>query len=164
MSTSCATVGLLLALGAAALAHMQPLSNDAALLALQSGEVDAAIFVDGAENHAVWTALHDPTLKLLSYSKVDAYHRRLSFVTKLTLPPGVIDLAKNIPDTGRAGRHHIDPFGCSSVSALPLSSTVASLARPVAGLSMVRRAGSTRARCHRAHGHIRHIANGEVAG
>src|SRR4051812_11902445 len=77
---------------------MQPLSNDAALLALQSGEVDAAIFVDGAENHAVWTALRDPTLKLLSYSKVDAYHRRLSFVTKLTLPPGVIDLAKNIPE------------------------------------------------------------------
>jgi TRAP-type uncharacterized transport system substrate-binding protein len=77
---------------------MLPLSNDAALRALQSGEVDAAIFVDGAENHAVWTALHDPTLKLLSYSKVDAYHRRLSFVTKLTLPPGVIDLAKNIPE------------------------------------------------------------------
>ena len=77
---------------------MQPLSNDAALLALQSGEVDAAIFVDGAENHAVWTALRDPTLKLLSYSKVDAYHRRLSFVSKLTLPPGVIDLAKNIPE------------------------------------------------------------------
>ena len=75
---------------------MQPLSNDAALLALQSGEVDAAIFVDGAENHAVWTALRDPTLKLLSYSKVDAYHRRLSFVSKLTLPPGVIDLAKNL--------------------------------------------------------------------
>ena len=77
---------------------MLPLSNDAALLALQSGEVDAAIFVDGAENHAVWTALHDPNLKLLSYSKADAYHRRLSFITKLTLPPGVIDLANDIPE------------------------------------------------------------------
>src|SRR4051812_3280582 len=77
---------------------MQPLSNNAALLALQSGEVDAAIFVDGAENHAVWTALHDPTLKLLSYSKAEAYHRRLSFISKLTLPPGVVDLANNIPE------------------------------------------------------------------
>ena len=77
---------------------MQPLSNNAALLALQSGEVDAAIFVDGAENHAVWTALHDPNLKLLSYSKAEAYHRRLSFITKLTLPPGVIDLANDIPE------------------------------------------------------------------
>src|SRR6476619_1982314 len=77
---------------------MQPLSNSAALLALQSGEVDAAIFVDGAESHAVWTALHDPNLKLLSYSKAEAYQRRLSFITKLTLPPGVIDLANDIPE------------------------------------------------------------------
>ncbi|HEY1983108.1 MAG TPA: TAXI family TRAP transporter solute-binding subunit [Xanthobacteraceae bacterium] len=75
----------------------RPLSNDAALLALQSGEVDAAIFVDGAENHAVWTALHDPALKLLSYSRAEAYRRRLNFITKLTLPAGVIDLATNIP-------------------------------------------------------------------
>ncbi len=78
---------------------MQPLSNSAALLALRSGEVDAAIFVDGAENHAVWTALHDPTLKLLSYRRTEAYHRRLNFITKLTLPPGVIDLANNIPES-----------------------------------------------------------------
>ena len=77
---------------------MQPLSNDAALLALQSGEVDAAVFVDGVENQAVWTALHDPTLRLLSYIRAEAYHRRLSFITKLTLPPGVIDLANNIPE------------------------------------------------------------------
>jgi TRAP-type uncharacterized transport system substrate-binding protein len=77
---------------------MYPLSNSAALLALRSGDVDAAIFVDGAENHAVWTALHDPTLKLLSYSKAEAYRRRLNFITKLTLPPGVIDLANNIPE------------------------------------------------------------------
>jgi TRAP-type uncharacterized transport system substrate-binding protein len=75
----------------------RPLSNDAALLALQSGEVDAAIFVDGAENHAVWTALHDPTLNLLSYSRAEAYRRRLNFISKLTLPAGVIDLANNIP-------------------------------------------------------------------
>jgi TRAP-type uncharacterized transport system substrate-binding protein len=78
---------------------MQPLSNVAALQALRSGEVDAAIFVDGAENHAVWTALHDPTLKLLSYSRAEAYHRRLNFISKLTLPPGVIDLANNIPES-----------------------------------------------------------------
>jgi TRAP-type uncharacterized transport system substrate-binding protein len=78
---------------------MQPLSNAAALLALRSGEVDAAIFVDGAENSAVWTALHDPTLQLLSYIKAEAYQRRLNFITKLTLPPGVINLANNIPET-----------------------------------------------------------------
>ena len=77
---------------------MLPLGNDAALLALKSGEVDAAIFVDGAQNHAVWAALHDPHLRLLSYGHADAYPRLLPYVSKLTLPPGVIDVAHNIPE------------------------------------------------------------------
>lgn len=77
---------------------MRPLSNNDALIALRTGEVDVAMFVDGAENPAIWTALRDPTLKLLSYSKADAYRRRFNFISKLTLPPGVIDLANNIPE------------------------------------------------------------------
>jgi TRAP-type uncharacterized transport system substrate-binding protein len=77
---------------------MVPLSNGAALRALQSGEVEAAVFVDRAENQAIWAALHDPTLKLLSYGHADAYPRRLSYITKLTLPSGVIDVAHDIPE------------------------------------------------------------------
>ena len=77
---------------------MQPLSNIAALLALRSGDVDAAVFVDGADNPAVWNALRDPSLALLSYSRAEAYRRRLSFISTLKLPPGVIDLADNIPE------------------------------------------------------------------
>ncbi len=77
---------------------MLPMSNSVALRALQSGEVGAAIFVDGAENKSVWAALHDPKLKLLSYGHAEAYHRRLPYVVKLTLPPGVIDVAHNIPE------------------------------------------------------------------
>jgi TRAP-type uncharacterized transport system substrate-binding protein len=76
---------------------MLPMSNEAALRALQSGEIGAAIFVDGARNQAVWTALHDPKLKLLSFDRADAYHRLFPYITKLTLPPGVIDFANNIP-------------------------------------------------------------------
>jgi TRAP-type uncharacterized transport system substrate-binding protein len=77
---------------------MQPLSNLAALLALRSGDVDAAIFVDGADNPAVWNALRDPSLSVLSYSRAEAYRRRLNFISTLKLPPGVIDLADNIPE------------------------------------------------------------------
>jgi len=77
---------------------MQPLSNNAALEALRAGEVDAAIFVDGADNPAIWNALHDPILSLLSFSRADAYRRRLNFISTLKLPQGVIDLANNIPD------------------------------------------------------------------
>jgi len=74
------------------------LSNNAALDALRSGEVDAAIFVDGADNPAIWNALHDSALSLLSYVKAEAYRRRLNFISTLKLTPGVIDLANNIPE------------------------------------------------------------------
>jgi TRAP-type uncharacterized transport system substrate-binding protein len=77
---------------------MLPLGNDAALRALNSGEVDAAVFVDGAQNQAVWAALHDPHLGLMSYGHADAYPRLLPYITKLTLPSGAIDVAHDIPE------------------------------------------------------------------
>ena len=77
---------------------MLPLGNEAALAALKSGDVDAAVFVDGARNPAIWAALHDPQLKLLSYGHADAYPRLLPFIRKLTLPSGVIDVAHDIPE------------------------------------------------------------------
>ena len=77
---------------------MLPLGNHAALLALKSGEVDAAVFVDGAQNQAVWAALHDPHLKLMSYGHADAYPRLLPYIKKLMLPSGVIDVAHDDPE------------------------------------------------------------------
>jgi TRAP-type uncharacterized transport system substrate-binding protein len=77
---------------------MLPMSNNAALAALQSGEISAAILVDGPRNPAVWAALHDPKLKLLNFERADAYHRLFPYITKLTLPRGVIDLAHDIPE------------------------------------------------------------------
>ncbi|MBR0774814.1 ABC transporter substrate-binding protein [Bradyrhizobium diazoefficiens] len=78
--------------------NMQPLSNLAALVALRGGDVDAAIFVDGADNPAVWNALRDPKLSLFNFARADAYRRRLNFISTLKLPSGVIDLADNIPE------------------------------------------------------------------
>jgi TRAP-type uncharacterized transport system substrate-binding protein len=77
---------------------MLPLGNDAALRALQSDEVDAAVFVDGAQNRAVWAALHDPHMRLMSYGHADAYPRLLPYINRLTLPSGVIDVARDIPE------------------------------------------------------------------
>ena len=75
-----------------------PLNFGAALRALQAGEIDAAIMVDGPESEAVKTALRDPNLKLLSFGHADAYRRRLPYIDKLTLPAGVFDLGRNIPE------------------------------------------------------------------
>ncbi len=78
--------------------HMESLSNLAALVALRAGDVDAAIFADGADNPAIWNALRDPNLSLLSINRADAYRRRLNFISTLKLPSGVIDLADHIPE------------------------------------------------------------------
>jgi len=74
-----------------------PLAGDAAIRALQAGEVDAALLVGGAQTPVVDGALHDPTLRLMSFSRADAYTRHFSYITKLTLPPGTVDFAHDIP-------------------------------------------------------------------
>ena len=47
---------------------------------------------------AVWQALHDSNLKLMSLGRADAYPRRFPFIKVLTLPAGTIDLAGHIPE------------------------------------------------------------------
>ena len=76
---------------------MVSLGGDDAIRALQAGEVDAALFVGGAQTPIIMRALRDPALKLLSFARADAYTRRFPHVAKLTLPQGTVDLALDIP-------------------------------------------------------------------
>ena len=78
--------------------RLLPLVNVDALHALQNGEVDAAFMIGPAQTPAVWQALHDANLKLMSLERADAYPRRFPYITKLALPPGAIDLALHIPE------------------------------------------------------------------
>jgi TRAP transporter TAXI family solute receptor len=75
----------------------RPISGKDALQALAKGDLDAAVFVGGAESAAIHDALWNADLKLLSIIRADAYVRRVPYITKLTLPEGTIDLAGNIP-------------------------------------------------------------------
>ena len=77
--------------------RLSPLVNLEALRALQRGEIDAALFIGQVQFPAVWEALHDPSLKLMSLERADAYPRRFPYITKLTLPPGTVDFALRIP-------------------------------------------------------------------
>ena len=74
------------------------LGGDDALRALKAGEIDAALFVGGADTPTIQQALRDPLLKLMSLRRADAYARRFPFLSRLALPYGTIDLAINIPD------------------------------------------------------------------
>ena len=73
------------------------LTNIEALRALQAGTIDAAAFVGGVQSEAIFQALHDTNLKLMSLARADAYPRRFPYVSKLVLPAGTVDLGLRIP-------------------------------------------------------------------
>ena len=74
------------------------IGGDDALRALKAGEVDAALFVGGAQTPIIQQALREPAVKLMSLADVDVYPRRFPHLTRLNLPQGTIDLALKIPD------------------------------------------------------------------
>jgi TRAP-type uncharacterized transport system substrate-binding protein len=65
--------------------------------ALRDGRIDAAFLVGPATTPIIMDALHNPAFKIMSLPRADVYPRLFSHVTRLTLPPGMIDLAANVP-------------------------------------------------------------------
>jgi len=76
-----------------------PLGGDQAAAALRSGEIDAAILVLAAESKLVRELLRAPDIKLMSFTNAEAYTRLLPYLSRVTLPAGVIDLPRQIPDS-----------------------------------------------------------------
>ena len=77
--------------------QLVPLVGVEALRALQRNEVDAAIFVGAARADAIWQALHDEKLKLMSLERAASYERVFPYVRAMSLPSGSVDLALDIP-------------------------------------------------------------------
>jgi TRAP transporter TAXI family solute receptor len=73
------------------------IGNLDAIDALRSGRVDAAMLVGGAGSPAIAEALRDTGLKLMDFRRAEAYQRRFDHITKLVLPAGTVDLARDIP-------------------------------------------------------------------
>jgi TRAP transporter TAXI family solute receptor len=78
-------------------AELVGVAGTGALAALRAGELDVALFVGGANTPLIQDALRDPALRLAPIARAEAYARRFPYITKLTLPTGTIDLARNIP-------------------------------------------------------------------
>jgi len=76
---------------------LEPIGNVEALRALQQGRVDAAMFVGGVDAPAIFQALHDKELKLISFRRAEAYQRRFDHITRVVLPEGAIDFGLDIP-------------------------------------------------------------------
>ena len=68
-----------------------------AVVALLGGEVDALVFASAPESLMVQMLLQTPGIALYNFAQADAYSRRFAFLTPVTLPRGVVDLARDLP-------------------------------------------------------------------
>jgi TRAP-type uncharacterized transport system substrate-binding protein len=65
---------------------------------LINGKVDAVFLMgDSASLQLMRKLLHTPDIRLMSFAQADAYTRRISYLSKLVLPEGSIDLGQDIP-------------------------------------------------------------------
>jgi TRAP transporter TAXI family solute receptor len=67
--------------------------------AFAAGKLDAAFLIGGVESGQVAALVELDEVTLLNLRRVDAYVRQSSYLSKVVLPEGVLDLAKNKPST-----------------------------------------------------------------
>ena len=77
--------------------QLSNLEQTAATEALQAGMLDVLVLASAPQSPAVQRLLRDPRVKLMDFGQSDAYARIFSFVSSVTLPRGVVDLAGDVP-------------------------------------------------------------------
>jgi len=65
--------------------------------ALERGEIDVVVLVSAPEGAAVQRLLRAADVGLLSVRRADAYVRQFPVLTKIEIPEGAADLARNLP-------------------------------------------------------------------
>lgn len=78
-------------------ATLLPVGGQAAADALKANQADAIFLVFAPEAPVVQSLLRMPGIHLMSFAQADAYTRIFPYLSKVTLPQGVIDLVDNIP-------------------------------------------------------------------
>jgi TRAP-type uncharacterized transport system substrate-binding protein len=73
------------------------LADEAANKAFKEGRVDVVITFGTADNIYVQELLHAQNVKLMSLSQAEAYARLFPALSHVTLPKGVVNLAKRLP-------------------------------------------------------------------
>lgn len=75
------------------------LEQTPATVAFLAGELDALVFASAPESPMVQMLLQTPGVRLMDFPQNEAYGRRFPFLSPVTLPRGVVDLAANVPAT-----------------------------------------------------------------
>lgn len=73
------------------------LGQTPATVAFLNGELDALVFASAPESSMVQMLLQTPGVKLMNFAQNEAYARRFAFLSPVTLPRGVVDLAADLP-------------------------------------------------------------------
>ena len=77
--------------------QMSRLEQTPATVEFLAGKLDALVFASAPESLMVQMLLQTPGVQLLDFAQHEAYARRFPFLTPVTLPRGVVDLAANVP-------------------------------------------------------------------
>jgi hypothetical protein len=80
--------------GAIALSR-QPVTP--AVIELLEGRLDALVLASAPESAMVQMLLQTPGIALFDFAQAEAYTRRFGFLSAVTLPRGVVDLARDLP-------------------------------------------------------------------
>ncbi|MBL0942791.1 MAG: ABC transporter substrate-binding protein [Hydrogenophaga sp.] len=76
---------------------LSQLEQTPATVAFLDGKLDALVFASAPESLIVQMLLQTPGVKLLDFAQAEAYSRRFGYLTPVTMPQGMVDLAKNLP-------------------------------------------------------------------
>jgi len=79
--------------------QLQREAQTPATVKLLNGEIDALVFASAPEALMVQMLLQTPGIALYDWTQADAYSRLFPFLTPVTLPRGVVDLANDVPPT-----------------------------------------------------------------
>ncbi|MEN8761230.1 MAG: TAXI family TRAP transporter solute-binding subunit [Thiogranum sp.] len=71
--------------------------NRVAAESLLAGNIDAAFFVASPRSGLIQTLLREKDVRLMSFARATAYTHRHHYLSRITLPEGIIDLQTNIP-------------------------------------------------------------------
>lgn len=77
--------------------RLSQLEQTPATVAFLDGKLDALVFASAPESLIVQMLLQTPGVKLLDFAQAEAYSRRFGYLTPVTMPQGMVDLAKNLP-------------------------------------------------------------------
>lgn len=77
--------------------QLSNLEQTPAVEALEAGLLDAIVLASAPQSPLVQKLLRSPGIELMNFDQAEAYVRRFSYLSDVTLPRGVVDLASDLP-------------------------------------------------------------------